>query len=83
MRISAIIDAGFRLIVDGVSAQSWTRSDACKLRAELSQSSADRRKSADAKHVGTSLQCRLIRGGGRRLRRTVRRGGCVVLVLRW
>jgi hypothetical protein len=30
MRISAIVDACFRLIMDGVSASSWTRRDARK-----------------------------------------------------
>jgi hypothetical protein len=39
MRISAIVDACFRLIVDGVSAPSWTRRDARKRGINVAQTS--------------------------------------------
>ncbi|MDO9250134.1 hypothetical protein [Hydrogenophaga sp.] len=39
LRISAIVDAGIKLIVDGVSAPSWTRRDARKRGRNVSQAS--------------------------------------------
>jgi hypothetical protein len=42
VRISAIVDACFKLIVDGVSAPSWTRRDARKRGCNVSQASANR-----------------------------------------
>jgi hypothetical protein len=39
VRISAIVDACFKLIVDGVSAPSWTRGDARKRGLNVSQTS--------------------------------------------
>jgi len=39
MRISAIVDACFKLIVDGVSAPSWTRRDARKRGVNVAQAS--------------------------------------------
>ena len=39
LRISAIVDACFRLIVDGVSAPSWTRRDARKRGINVAQTS--------------------------------------------
>jgi hypothetical protein len=41
VRISAIVDACFKLIVDGVSAPSWTRRDARKRGRNVSQASAN------------------------------------------
>jgi hypothetical protein len=35
LRISAIVDACFRLIVDGVSAPSWTRRGCAQVRFEI------------------------------------------------
>jgi hypothetical protein len=43
MRISAIVDACFKLIVDGVSAPSWTRRDARKRGINVSQTPQCRR----------------------------------------
>jgi hypothetical protein len=39
VRISAIVDGCFNLIVDGVSAPSWTRRDARKRGINVSQTS--------------------------------------------
>ena len=39
VRISAIVDACFSLIVDGVSAPSWTRRDARKRGINVAQTS--------------------------------------------
>jgi len=41
LRISAIVDACFNLIVDGVSAPSWPRRDARKRVRNVSQASAN------------------------------------------
>jgi hypothetical protein len=41
LRISAIVDACFKLIVDGVSAPSWTRRDARKRGRNVSQALAN------------------------------------------
>jgi hypothetical protein len=43
VRISAIVDACFKLIVDGVSAPSWTRRDARKRGINVSQTPQCRR----------------------------------------
>jgi hypothetical protein len=44
LRISAIVDACFKLIVDGVSAPSWTRRDARKRGINVSQTSQCKRE---------------------------------------
>jgi len=52
MRISAIVDAGIKLIVDGVSAPSWTRRDARKRGRNVSQAPANTSASGGREALG-------------------------------
>ena len=88
VRISAIVDARFRLIVDGVSARSWTIAECAQATGFIvSQSSTiglkrpccPRRRASPGWTTGAEgvsvcgCRCRLVHGGGRRLRRTTPR----------
>ena len=70
LRISAIVDACFSLIVNGVSASWWTPEASAQRGVQCISIVHDQPETLSRVAIVGGARCRLIHGGGRRLRRT-------------